>query len=200
MGSYTFLIPNSDQDAPVFITDAEYAFDQLNTSVANHGGVNFCLTSESLQIHILASMQGVAQGPRAAHRDTAHRELQKMCFLLHVTDTGAPQALVVLAGQGVGHQPHQLLPRGLAGRGELLAEVSGQDDDQDVTQQLQRGEQEGNQVSRVLGTPPSTPPSPVCPGAWPREGLSAAGQGPCAGSGHEHPAAPSLLPLTFSSL
>lgn len=44
---------------------------------------------------------------------------------------------VVLVAQGVGHHADQLLPGGLAGRGELLPEVGSQDDDEDVTQELQ---------------------------------------------------------------
>lgn len=46
---------------------------------------------------------------------------------------------MVLVGQGVGHHTHHLLPGSLAGGGELLAEVGGQDDDEDVTQELWGG-------------------------------------------------------------
>lgn len=40
---------------------------------------------------------------------------------------------VVLVSQRVGHHTDHLLPGGLAGGGEVLAEVAGQDDDEDVT-------------------------------------------------------------------
>lgn len=214
MGSYTFQISNSDQDAPVFITDAENAFDQLfkNTSVANYGGVNFCLISESLQSYILANIPGgEAQGPQADAETQNTKNSRKCGFYCLLQTQLPPEALVVLVGQGMGHHPDQLLPRGLAGGGEVLGEVRGQDDDQDVTQELQRGRQERNQVSRVLGTPsPCTAPrdqgTPAPSGLWGCDlgkvcQLSpCAGQEPCAGRGHEYPPAPSLLPLTFSRL
>lgn len=47
---------------------------------------------------------------------------------------------MVLASQGVGHHTDQLLPGSLAFRSEVLAEVGGQDDDEDVTQELWRWE------------------------------------------------------------
>lgn len=56
-------------------------------------------------------------------------------------------ALVVLAGQSVGHHTDQLLPGSLAFGSEILAEVGSQDDDQDVTQEL--GGQEHPQVSNA---------------------------------------------------
>lgn len=62
-------------------------------------------------------------------------------------------ALVVLAGQSVGHRTDQLLPGGLGLGSELLGEVAGQDDDQDVTQEL-GGEEQKTQLSncRVAGS------------------------------------------------
>lgn len=50
-------------------------------------------------------------------------------------------SLVVFAGQGVGNHTHQLLPGSLAVGSEVLAEVGGHDDDQDVTQELWGQEQ-----------------------------------------------------------
>lgn len=44
---------------------------------------------------------------------------------------------VVLAGQGVSHDTHQLLPGELAGRGEVLGEVGSQDNDEDVPEELE---------------------------------------------------------------
>lgn len=43
---------------------------------------------------------------------------------------------MVLVSQGVGHHTDHLLPGSLAGRGEVLAVVGSQDDDEDVTQEL----------------------------------------------------------------
>lgn len=56
-------------------------------------------------------------------------------------------SLVVLAGQGMGHRTDQLLPGSLAFGSEILGEVGGQDDDQDVTQEL--GGQEHPRVSNA---------------------------------------------------
>lgn len=50
-------------------------------------------------------------------------------------------SLMVFAGQGVGDHTHQLLPGSLAVRSEILAEVGGHHDDQDVTQELWGREQ-----------------------------------------------------------
>lgn len=49
------------------------------------------------------------------------------------------EGLVVLAGQRVSHHPHQLLPGGLAGGGELLAQVGRQHNVEDVSQELEVG-------------------------------------------------------------
>uniref|UniRef100_A0A8C3D221 Uncharacterized protein n=1 Tax=Corvus moneduloides TaxID=1196302 RepID=A0A8C3D221_CORMO len=49
----------------------------------------------------------------------------------------------------MGHHPDQLLPRSLAGRGEVLGEVRGQDDDQDVTQETTHPEVLGVHVQLV---------------------------------------------------
>lgn len=62
---------------------------------------------------------------------------------------------VVLMGQRVGHHTNHLLPGGLAGGGEVLAVVGGQDDDEDVTQELSLEGGEG--VSPVL--PPTSLPT-----------------------------------------
>jgi len=59
---------------------------------------------------------------------------------------------MVLVGQSMGHHADQLLPSGLAGRGEVLGEMRSQHNDEDVSQEL---EMEGNQVSTVLSTPSS---------------------------------------------
>lgn len=42
----------------------------------------------------------------------------------------------------MGHHTHHLLPGSLAGRSEVLADVGGQDDDQDVPQELAKEEEE----------------------------------------------------------
>uniref|UniRef100_A0A8C0U5R9 Uncharacterized protein n=1 Tax=Cyanistes caeruleus TaxID=156563 RepID=A0A8C0U5R9_CYACU len=49
----------------------------------------------------------------------------------------------------MGHHPNQLLPRGLAGGGEVLGEVRGQDDDQDVPQETAHPEVLGVHVQLV---------------------------------------------------
>lgn len=49
---------------------------------------------------------------------------------------------MVLVGQSMGHHADQLLPRGLAGRGEVLGEVCGQHNDEDVSQELERRRKE----------------------------------------------------------
>lgn len=55
---------------------------------------------------------------------------------------------MVLVAQRMGHRIDHLLPGRLAGGGELLAEVGGQDDDEDVTQELAM--EGGEAVSLVL--------------------------------------------------
>lgn len=45
---------------------------------------------------------------------------------------------MVLVGQSMGHHADQLLPSGLAGRGEVFVEVCGQHNDEDVSQELER--------------------------------------------------------------
>lgn len=170
LGSYTFQISNSGQHAPVFITDAENTFAQplKNTSVANYGGLNFCLISESLQIYILAKIPGgEAQGPQAAIETQNTKNSRKCGFYCQLQTQMPSEALVILVCQGMGHQPDQLLPRGLAGRGEVLGEVGSQDDDQDVTQELQR-KAGGKSAQQVLGTPGPGHPWVPTPGAEPQ--------------------------------
>lgn len=45
---------------------------------------------------------------------------------------------MVLVGQSMGDHADQLLPSGLAGGSEVLGEVCGQHDDEDVSQELGR--------------------------------------------------------------
>lgn len=52
---------------------------------------------------------------------------------------------MVLVGQSVGHHANQLLPSGLAGRGEILGEVCGQHNDEDVSQELGGQERKSGQ-------------------------------------------------------
>ena len=66
---------------------------------------------------------------------------------------------MVLVGQRVGHHTDHLLPGGLAGGGEVLTEVSGQDNDEDVTQELAM--EGGEAVSPVL--PPASLPTVAPP-------------------------------------
>lgn len=56
---------------------------------------------------------------------------------------------MVLVGQRVGHHTHHLLPGSLAGGSEVLAEVGGQDDDQDVPQELVKEEEENPSADAV---------------------------------------------------
>lgn len=51
---------------------------------------------------------------------------------------------MVLVGQSMGHHTNQLLPSGLAGRGEVLGEVCGQHNDEDVSQELERRKEIGS--------------------------------------------------------
>lgn len=51
---------------------------------------------------------------------------------------------MVLVGQSMGHHTDQLLPSGLAGRGEVLGEVRGQHNDEDVSQELERRKKIGS--------------------------------------------------------
>lgn len=52
---------------------------------------------------------------------------------------------MVLVGQSVGHHANQLLPSGLAGRGEILGEVCGQHNDENVSQELGGQERKSGQ-------------------------------------------------------
>lgn len=56
---------------------------------------------------------------------------------------------MVLVGQSMGHHANQLLPSGLAGRGEVLGEVCGQHNDEDVSQELEGRKEIGSTQRRA---------------------------------------------------
>lgn len=80
---------------------------------------------------------------------------QRMFLHKHLRAQTLAGSSVVLVGQRMGHHADHLLPGGLAGGGEVLAEMGGQDDDEDVTQEL--GVEAEEAVSPVL--PPASLPT-----------------------------------------
>lgn len=88
---------------------------------------------------------------------------QRMFLHEHLREQTLAGSSVVLVGQRVGHHTDHLLPGGLAGGGEVLAEMGGQDDDEDVTQEL--GVEAEEAISPVLplaSLPTIAPPRCSC--------------------------------------